>query len=110
MNWRIGTLLQIERVAAETDHDESDHSMPVYDLVVHCGHCGNEHPLQMRIYLVDIIEQKQSIAELFRGRAAPPQLSAIKAHTALCLKTGKKFKLEEDERIFLVLSSFFPTT
>jgi hypothetical protein len=40
-----------------------------------------------------------------RGRAAPPQVSAIKGHTVLCLKTGKKFKLEEDERIFLVPSS-----
>ena len=81
--------------------------MPVYDVVIHCGHCDGEHPLLMRIYLLDIVERKQSIAELFRGRAAPPQVSALKGHTALCLKTGKKFKLEEHERIFLVPASFF---
>lgn len=81
--------------------------MPVYDLVIHCGHCGGEHPLQMRIYIVDVVERTQSIAELFRGRTEPPQVSAIKRHTALCLKTGKRFKLEDDERIFLVPASFF---
>lgn len=82
--------------------------MPVYDVVIHCGHCGGEHPLLMRIFLVDVLEQKQSVAELFRGRVTPPQVDALKGHTALCLKTGKKFKLDEDERIFLVPASLFP--
>ena len=83
--------------------------MPVYDIVVHCGHCDGEHPLLMRIYLIDIVERKQSVADLFRGRVAPPQVSALKSHTALCLKTGKKFKLDEDERVFLVAASLFPS-
>lgn len=81
--------------------------MPLYDVVIHCGHCGGEHPLLMRIYLLEVVEKKQSVAELFRGQALPPQVSALKGRTALCLKTGKKFKLEEDERIFLVPTSFF---
>lgn len=63
----------------------------------------------MRIYVVDTSERKQSIAELFRGRAVPPQISALKGHTALCLKTGKNFNLDEDERIFLVPFSARPT-
>lgn len=83
--------------------------MPVYDVVFHCGDCDGEHPLLMRLYLIDIVERKQSVAELFRGRVAPPQVSALRSHTALCLKTGKKFKLDADERIFLVPASPFPS-
>jgi hypothetical protein len=63
----------------------------------------------MRIHLIETVDRKQSIAELFRGRAAPPQVSALKSHTALCLKTGKKFKLDEDEQILLVPASAFPS-
>ena len=81
--------------------------MPLYDVVIHCEHCDGEHPLLMRIYLIDVVERKQSVAELFRERVAPPQVSALKGHTALCLKTGKKFKLDQDERVFLVPASLF---
>ena len=78
--------------------------MPIYDIVAKCAHCGSEHPVLMRIYLVEVLERKQSIAELFCGRAVPAQVSALRAHTALCLKTGKKFNLEEADRVFLVRS------
>jgi hypothetical protein len=82
--------------------------MPVYDVFVQCAHCGGEHPVLMRIYLVDGPERKQSIAALFHGRPLPPQVSALKRHTALCLKTGKKYQLDQDERIYLSPASFFP--
>jgi hypothetical protein len=81
--------------------------MPVYDVFVDCAHCGGEHSVLLRIHLVDGPERKQSIADLFHGRALPAQVAALKLHTALCLKTGKKFKLEEDERVFLVPTSSF---
>jgi hypothetical protein len=32
----------------------------------------------------------------------PPQVAPIKGHKALCLRTGKTFRLERDDQIFLV--------
>jgi hypothetical protein len=32
---------------------------------------------------------------------------ALKGHNALCLKSGRKFKLDDDEQVFLVPSGFF---
>lgn len=76
--------------------------MPAYEIYVHCIDCGGEHPLLVRIYLDDGPDRKQSIAESFRGRSVPPQVLAVLGHNALCLKTGRKFKLENDEQVFLV--------
>ena len=58
--------------------------------------------MRIRIYLDDGPVEKKSIAETFQGTSVPPQVSAIQGHRTLCLKTGKMFIQEEDERIFLV--------
>jgi len=81
--------------------------MPAYEVYVHCIDCGNEHPLLMKIYLEHGPDHKQSIAESFPAGSIPPQVQAIKGRSALCLKTGKKFKLENNEQVLLVPSSFF---
>ena len=75
--------------------------MPAYDIYVQCD-CRGEHPLLMKIFLADGPDRSQSIAEWFKGRSVPPQISALKRHSALCLKTGKKFTLEEDDKVLLV--------
>jgi hypothetical protein len=76
--------------------------MPTYDIYVRCSDCGGEHPLLMKIFLSDGPSRTQSIAEFFRGRPMPPQVSALRRHSALCLKTGKKFNLEKDDEVFLM--------
>jgi hypothetical protein len=76
--------------------------MPTYDIHFHCSDCGNEHPLLMTIFLTDGPERKQSIAEWIVNRATPPQISAVKRHSAICLKTGRKVSLEIDDKVFLV--------
>ena len=81
--------------------------MPAYEIHVHCADCGGEHPLLVKIYLEDGPDRKESIAECFRTRPIPPQVLAIKGRNALCLKTGRKFKLENDEQILLVPASRF---
>ena len=58
----------------------------------------------MKIHLDHGPDRKQSIAEFFRGRSMPPQIMAIRGHKAFCLKTGRTFKLENDDQILLVLS------
>ena len=68
--------------------------MPNYDIHIQCNDCGGEHPLLMKIFLDDGPSGRQSIAEFFQGRPIPPQVSALRCHSALCLKTGKKFNLE----------------
>jgi hypothetical protein len=80
--------------------------MPAYEIFVRCVDCGNEHPVLMKIHLDHGPHRKQSLAEAFQGRSMPPQVLAIREHNALCLKTGRKFKLENDEQVLLVPASF----
>lgn len=80
--------------------------MSAYDIFTLCKDCGSEHPLLMRIYIDDGPNRKQSVAESFQGRSVPPQVAAIRAHKALCLKTGRNFTLENDDQIFLIPSFF----
>jgi len=76
--------------------------MPAYELYVHCAECNGEHPLLIKVYLEEGPEDKQSISESFHKRPIPPQLSAVRGRNALCLKTGRKFKVENDDQILLV--------
>ena len=61
----------------------------------------------MRIHLDYGPDRKQSVAEFFQGRSMPPQATAIKGRSALCLRTGRKFQIETDDEIFLVPPSTF---
>lgn len=76
--------------------------MPAYEIVVRCNECNREHPILMKIHLDRGPDRKQSIAEFFGGGSVPPQVAPIKGHKALCLRTGKTFRLERDDQIFLV--------
>jgi len=81
--------------------------MPAYDITVRCKDCGRDHPVLLRLHIDDGPNRKQSIADSFRGRIVPPQVAAIRFHTGLCPKTGKKFSLENDSEVFLVPPEFF---
>jgi hypothetical protein len=81
--------------------------MPAYDISVRCKDCGLDHPVLLRLYIDDTLDNKQSIAELFDGRSVPPQVAAIRWHKALCPKTGRKFPLENSSEIFLVPPEHF---
>jgi len=76
--------------------------MPQYEIIVRCRECNREHPVLMKIHLDHGPKAKQSVAEFFHGRLMPPQVKTIQWHKALCLKTGKKFKLEAADQILLV--------
>ena len=81
--------------------------MPTYDLTVRCKECGHDHSILMRLHIEEGADRKQSIAELYHGRAVPPQVAAIRGHLAFCHKTGRKFPLENDSEIYLVPPKFF---
>ena len=80
--------------------------MPTCDISVHCRDCGKYHPLFLRIAVDIEPDYKQSIAELFQDRPLPPQVRAIRGHSGFCHKTGRKFKLDKDDDIFLVSSTY----
>lgn len=84
--------------------------MPAYDISVHCKNCGRDHPVLIRLHIEDGPNQKQSIAELFHGRAVPPQVKAVLGLHALCPQTGKKFPLENESEIFLIPPKVFRRT
>lgn len=81
--------------------------MPPYEISVQCNDCGHEHPVLIKIYLDDGPDHKQSVAQSFQGRAMPPQVMALKSLRALCRRTGKRFYLENDDKVFLVPPSAF---
>jgi len=80
--------------------------MPVYEIHVKCDFCWGEHRLLLKVHLDYGPDRKQSLAESFSEGDVPPQLLAIRDHRALCLKTGKKFKIENDEQVLLVPTAF----
>jgi hypothetical protein len=79
-----------------------DGSMPPYEIYFRCNECQREHPIHIRIHLDYGPGRKETLAEFLGGRSMPPQLSAIRGHKALCLRTGKTITLENDEQILLV--------
>lgn len=83
--------------------------MPEYEIIIRCRECKREHPILMKIHLSHGPKGKQSVAEFFHGRLLPPQVRTIQWHKALCLQTGKKFKLEAAEEILLVPPSALDT-
>ena len=56
----------------------------------------------MKVHLAHGPNHKQSVAKSFPDGIVPPQLLGIRGRNALCLKTGKKFKVENDEQFLLV--------
>jgi hypothetical protein len=83
--------------------------MPTYEVYIHCVLCAGEHRLLMRVHLDDGPDRKQTVAEFFAKAYVPPQILAIRGHDALCLKTGKKFKLDNDDQLLLVPTAFVET-
>jgi hypothetical protein len=84
---------------------ESGLNMPLYDVSFRCDDCGVEHPLLTTVYLAESVEGKQSIADLFRGRELPPQISVLRFRKGLCLKTGNKLSLDNDDKLLLTRGS-----
>ena len=81
--------------------------MATYDISVHCQDCGKVHLVLLRIDLDGGPDEKRRVAVVFRGRLLPPQLAAIKGHSAFCHKTGRKFSLQKYDDIFLIPPSKF---
>jgi hypothetical protein len=79
--------------------------MPPYEIYFRCNECQREHPIHIRIHLDYGPSRKETLAEFLAGRSMPPQVTALRGHKALCLKTGRTFKLENDDQIFLVPAS-----
>jgi hypothetical protein len=80
--------------------------MPGYEIHIHCACCNGEHRLLMKVHLDQGPDHKQSIAKSFPDGVVPSQLLAIRGRNALCLKTGKKFKVENDDQFLLVPTAF----
>lgn len=76
--------------------------MPAYEVYFRCDDCKREHTIHTKIHLTQGPDRKQSLAEFFVGREMPPQASSLQGHKAFCLKTGRQFRLENDEQILLV--------
>ena len=76
--------------------------MPTYEIYCRCIDCKREHPLHMKIHLERGPDRKMSAAEYFGEGSIPPQVAALRHHNALCLRTGLRFELENDEQILLL--------
>lgn len=81
--------------------------MPAYDISVHCHECGRDHSVLLRLHIDEVLQRKQSIAELFHGRSMPAQVEAIRGHNTFCPRSGRKFRLDNDSEVFLVPPEHF---
>jgi hypothetical protein len=75
--------------------------MPAYEIYFRCDDCKREHPIHLRIYL-DGPERKENLAAFLRGHSMPPQVTTIRGRKVFCLKTGRIFRVEDDDQIFLI--------
>jgi hypothetical protein len=82
--------------------EEPEKLMPIFEVYFHCVFCAGDHSLLMKVHLDNGPERQQTVGEFFPGSSVSPQISAIHGHDALCLRTGKKFKLENDDQLLLV--------
>jgi hypothetical protein len=78
--------------------------VPQYDIFVLCTECGALHPMGVRVHLDVGPEAKQNIPDTFKEKSRPPQIVALEGHKTLCLKTGRLFVQENDDRVFLIPS------
>jgi hypothetical protein len=80
--------------------------MPEYEIHIHCACCNGEHRLLMKVHLAHGPDHKQSIAKSFPDGYCASAAFGYSGRNALCLKTGKKFKVENDEQFLLVPTAF----
>jgi hypothetical protein len=90
---------------ATANHGDRSRYMPLYEIFFLCPDCEREHPTHLRIHLNAGPTNRESLAEFVTRHAIPPQLASIRGRRAFCLKTGRRFTLEQDERIFLAPSN-----
>jgi hypothetical protein len=76
--------------------------MPAYEIYFHCNECEREHPLHLRIHLNEGPQRKTTLAAFLLRHSMRPQVARLRGRKVFCLKTGKEFKLENDNQIFLV--------
>src|SRR5262245_25613369 len=76
--------------------------MPTYEIYFRCDDCNQGHPNHLRIYLEDGPEHKETLAAYLCGYSMPPQATTIQGRKAFCLRTGRRFKLESEDQMFLV--------
>jgi hypothetical protein len=76
--------------------------MPAYEIYFHCNECEREHPLHLRIHLNEGPQRKTTLAAFLLRHSMQPQIASLQGRKVFCLKTGKQFKLENDNQIFLV--------
>ena len=82
--------------------------MPVYEIYFFCPDCQREHPTHVRIHLTSGPARKETLAEFLQSGSLPPQLATIQGRKVFCLKTGRRFSLENDEQILLApLSGYY---
>ena len=76
--------------------------MPAYEIYFRCDECAADHPLHLRIHLDSGPNLKQSLAQFLFDRPIPAQLTPLRDRKVFCLRTGRVFKLENDNQVFLV--------
>jgi hypothetical protein len=81
--------------------------MPTYDIAVRCQDCGRVHSVLLRLHIDEVLQRKQSIADLFHDRPVPIQVAAIRGRSAFCPITGRKFQLDNDGEVFFVPPEVF---
>ena len=76
--------------------------MANYDVYVFCNECSDVHPMGIIVPLDDGPVKKESIGDLYAGKALPPVIANLTNNKTECPNTGHLFTQKNNDQVFLV--------
>jgi hypothetical protein len=75
--------------------------MARYDIYVFCDECSDSHRMGIVVNLNNGPADRDSIGNLYKGKEMPTNIGSLINHHAQCPNTGRWFKQEDNDQIFL---------
>ncbi len=76
--------------------------MSKYGVDVFCNECSDVHPMGIIVPLDDGPVKKESIGDLYAGKALPPVIANLTNNKTECPNTGHLFTQKNNDQVFLV--------
>jgi hypothetical protein len=76
-------------------------TMARYSIFAFCNHCGGVHQMGATATVDDGPSNRQSVAEIYKGKRVPAKLRFLLRSRVWCSETGK-FIQDNDDQVFLV--------
>lgn len=99
---RAEALMQPKLTVGDLVHTRENNAHAQYGVFASCNKCGGVHELGISVLLTDGPVDRQSIAELYRGKTLPKNLADLANNSVTCPKTGRQSTQKNNDQIFLL--------